>query len=271
MPTTPAPALHAEPADPPTAPVSTQSALELAVSPPSALEPPPSVESPPFGVSTPTPSLDTSSTPSPRRSSRRGATKPPGFYARLHSGESASDYTAYHLQAAECSRLYGAQPTKTAGLTEVLNMIQVRRAAMPEDYRLLSPQAIRDALPSFLFYKAKDALPDAAEPPPLLPDSSFPSDESTSSWTLVQSSRGRRCCATACASDASGVTLRGRWVGGGHRQQRGEVLAERVAPTARSATHNILMAIAAFEGRRFRVGDIPSAYLQADHVPSNGK
>ena len=31
------------------------------------------------------------------------------------------------------------------------------------------------------------------------------------------------------------------------------------------------MAIAAFEGRRFRVGDIPSAYLQADHVPSNGK
>ena len=150
-------------------------------------------------------------------------------------------------------------------------MIQVRRAAMPEDYRLLSPQAIRDALPSFLFYKAKDALPDAAEPPPLLPDSSFPSDESTSSWTLVQSSRGRRCCATACASDASGVTLRGRWVGGGHRQQRGEVLAERVAPTARSATHNILMAIAAFEGRRFRVGDIPSAYLQADHVPSNGK
>ena len=31
------------------------------------------------------------------------------------------------------------------------------------------------------------------------------------------------------------------------------------------------MAIAAFEGRSFRVGDIPSAYLQADHVPSNGK
>ena len=59
--------------------------------------------------------------------------------------------------------------------------------------------------------------------------------------------------------------------GGGHRQQRGDVLAERIAPTARNATHNILMAIAAFEGRRFRVGDIPSAYLQADHVPSNGK
>ena len=31
------------------------------------------------------------------------------------------------------------------------------------------------------------------------------------------------------------------------------------------------MTIAAFEGRSFRVGDIPSAYLQADHVPSNGK
>ena len=31
------------------------------------------------------------------------------------------------------------------------------------------------------------------------------------------------------------------------------------------------MGIAAFEGRRLRVGDIPSAYLQADHIPSNGR
>ena len=31
------------------------------------------------------------------------------------------------------------------------------------------------------------------------------------------------------------------------------------------------MTIAAFEGRQLRVGDIPSAYLQADHVPADGK
>ena len=70
---------------------------------------------------------------------------------------------------------------------------------------------------------------------------------------------------------SKGVKIRGRWVGGGHQQQREESLAERVAPTAREATHNILMAIAAIEGRKLLVGDIPSAYLQADHVPANGK
>ena len=67
------------------------------------------------------------------------------------------------------------------------------------------------------------------------------------------------------------VKVRGRWVGGGHQQQRDKVLAERVAPTARGTTHSILMAIAAFEGRQLLVGDIPSAYLQADHVPANGR
>ena len=154
----------------------------------------------------------------PRRTSRKGATKPPGYYAQLHSGDSASDYSACHLRATECSRLYGAQPTKAAGITEVLNMIRVRKAALPRDYRRLSPRDIREALPSFLFYRAKDALPDASSPhPPLIPDTVLPDDtppvhDSTSSWTLVRSSRGRRRCATACATD---TTLRGRWVGGG--------------------------------------------------------
>ena len=91
-------------------------------------------------------------------------------------------------------------------------MIRVRGAALPQDYRLLSPQAVRAALPSFLFYKAKDALPEPATPPPLIPDPSPSASDSHSSWTLVRSSRGRRRCATACTTD---VTLRGRWVGGG--------------------------------------------------------
>ena len=149
----------------------------------------------------------------PRRSTRRGASKPPGFYAQLHSGDSVADNSACHLRATECSRLYGQKPTKAAGITEVVNMIRVRQAALPQDFRNLSPRAIREALPSFLFYKAKDALPDSSSPPPLIPDPSPPAPTgSSSSWTLVQSSRGRRRCAPACASD---ITLRGRWVGGG--------------------------------------------------------
>ena len=67
------------------------------------------------------------------------------------------------------------------------------------------------------------------------------------------------------------VNLRGRWVGGGHRQKRGEILTERAAPTARATTHNLVMGIAAFDGRQLRVGDIPSAYLQVEHVPANGR
>ena len=48
-------------------------------------------------------------------------------------------------------------------------------------------------------------------------------------------------------------------------------MAERVAPTARGTSHSILMAIAASEGRKILVGDIPSAYLQAEHIPANGR
>ena len=68
----------------------------------------------------------------PRRSSRSGAQKPPGYYAKLHSGENVADYTACHLRAAECSKLYGEGPTKKAGITEVINMIKDRGAAKPQ-------------------------------------------------------------------------------------------------------------------------------------------
>ena len=181
-----------------------------------------------------------------RRSTRTGAQKPPGYYAKLNSGESIADYTACHLRANECSKLYGQEATKKAGINEVLNMIRDRGAAKPQDFRKLSQRVIQEAIPSFMFFKAKDLLPNEQ-------------DEHTDG---MHQSQGERLLE---------VNIRGRWVGGGNHQEKGEVLAERVAPTARGASHNLLMDIAAFEGRPLMVGDIPSAYLQAKHVPANGK
>ena len=204
----------------------------------------------------------------PRRSTRSGARKPPGFYSKLASGESVSDYTACHMRAQECSSLYGADLTNDAGITEVVNMIKVRKAALPTDYRKLSPRILKEALPSFMFYKAKDLLPgeEEAAAPLDQPMAQARDSESTTEWTVVEPKKKRKA-----KRGKKRVKIRGRWVGGGHRQQKGEILAERVAPTARGTTHSLLMGIAASEGRQLRVGDIPSAYLQADHVPSNGR
>ena len=201
-----------------------------------------------------------------RRSSRRGAQKPEGYYAKLHSGESVADYTACHLRAAECSRLYGEGPTKKAATTEVVNMIKDRGAAVPQDYRKLSARTIQEAVSSFMFFKAKDLLPSESEKERNLVTDPSGDDTNATSWSVVKSKREKKLDASI-----KKVKIRGRWVGGGHQQKREESLAERVAPTARGTTHNILMAIAAFEGRQLLVGDIPSAYLQADHVPANGK
>ena len=196
-----------------------------------------------------------SEAPAPRRSSRLGARKPDGFYSKLAKGESVADYTACHMRAAECERLYGTEPTLEAGLSEVTNMIG-RKAAIPQDFRQLSPRIIKEALPSFLFYKAKEELP-ISDP------ETYPTVET---WQPVLSKKAKKR-----AKKEKRIKIKGRWVGGGHRQSRAEALAERVAPTARGTTHSIIMAIAAFEGRRLQIGDIPAAYLQADHVPSNGK
>ena len=199
-------------------------------------------------------------TSTPRRPTRAGAQKPPGFYRKLHSGESVADYTACHMRAEESERLYGKPLTHQAGITEVTNMIKTRDAADPQDYRKLTPRQIREALPSFMFYKAKDETP---EPVPL----DTPTKSTHSSWTKVISKREQK----KAKKIARKIRLRARWVGGGHRQKRSDILAERVAPTARGATHNLLMAIASPEGRQLHVGDIPSAYLQADHKPADGK
>ena len=204
-----------------------------------------------------------------RRSTRSGAQKPPGYYSKLASGESVSDYTACHMRAHECANLYGEDPTDEAGITEVVNMIKIRKAALPADYQKLSPRVLREALPSFMFYKAKDLLPDEVNNADQQTEGSalqIRDPDSPTGWTQIESKRKRKA-----NKRKKRVKIRGRWVGGGHRQQRGEVLSERVAPTARGTTHSLLMAIAAFEGRKLRVGDIPSAYLQAEHVPANGR
>ena len=208
----------------------------------------------------------------PRRSSRQAAQKPAGYYAKLNKGESVADYTACHMHAAECERLYGKEATLDAGLSEVTNMIG-RGAAIPQDFRKLSPRVIQEALPSFLFYKAKEEIVDEQTTATATAcQTGTPSNESeivesvSNEWKLVESKRTRKKKRAARKK----TKIKGRWVGGGHRQRRNEALAERVAPTARSATHSIFMAIAAFEGRKLHVGDIPAAYLQADHVPANG-
>ena len=196
----------------------------------------------------------------PRRPRRAGAQKPPGFYRQLNAGESVADYTACHMRAEESERLYGQTLTHQAGITEVTNMIKTRDAADPQDYRKLTAREIREALPSFMFYKAKDETP---EPVPI----DIPTKTETSDWTKVVSKRERK----KAKKLARKIRLRARWVGGGHRQKRTDILAERVAPTARSASHNILMTIASKEKRKMIVGDIPSAYLQAKHKPADGK
>ena len=117
----------------------------------------------PTNISEPPPLIRTSDIVR-RRPTRRGAIKPPGFYRKLSTGESVADNTACHMRAEECERLYGKEMTHGAGITEVKNMITVRTATLPQDYRKQSKKTIRDALPSFMFYKAKDETP---EPMPL--------------------------------------------------------------------------------------------------------
>ena len=194
--------------------------------------------------------------PSPplRRSQRAAARKPPGFYAESTTAESIRDYLACHMSAHECAALYGKEVQEAAGSDEVINIVG-RGALLPRNYRELTLEELKRVLPSFLFYKAKDLLP--AE---LLKD-----DDTNLTWTAVPSKREKR------SSKKKKVKIKGRWVGGGHKQKRNEALRDRVAPTARSTTHAIVMAIAAKEKRPLRVGDIPSAYLQAKHESADGK
>ena len=237
------------PVTPPEPPMIEGREIEPPISvPPSITAPTPSSPARTPAPPTPSPRRPQRTAPPPtRRTTRLGASKPPGFYTKLNSGESVADYTACHLRAKECERLYGTEMTTEAGETEVVNIITTRKCALPQDYRKLSRRAIREAIPSFMFYKAKDEI-----------------EQPVKGWTTVLSKKFKK-------KSKRKIRLRGRWVGGGHRQKRSPILHERNAPTARSATHSLLLAIASKEGRKLQVGDIPSAYLQAEHKPANGQ
>ena len=214
----------------------------------------PPVDTPSISTQEPTPRA--SPLPPPRRSKRSAAWKPPGFYAEATNAESIREYLACHMSATECAAVYGKEAQETAGSDEVINIVG-RGALLPRNFRELTLEELQRVLPSFLFYKAKDLLPSelAKEDPPNM------------TWTTVPSKREKR----SAKKKKKRVKIKGRWVGGGHKQKRNEALRDRVAPTARSTTHAIVMAIAAKEKRPLRVGDIPSAYLQAEHIPADGK
>ena len=213
---------------------------------------PVSVESAPYVAP-----VDRAATPqAPRRSQRTAAQKPPGFYKSLNaqstSAESVRDYVACRMSANECASMYGKEAQLAAGEEEVINIIG-REALIPRDYRKLTKDDWGRVLSSFIFYKAKELLPSEAE-----------ADTPKQTWTTVQSKRSMR-------KQKNTHKIKGRWVGGGNRQKLHEALRDRVAPTARSTTHAMVFAIAAKEKRPLHVGDIPSAYLQAKHVPADGR
>ena len=201
-----------------------------------------------------------SPTAAPRRSQRTNARKPTGYYAKLHHAnvaitESIRDYTACHMSARECANTYGVEAQEAAGAEEIINIIG-RDALIPRDFRTLTKDDMERVLPSFIFYKAKELLPSEIEE----------SDHGKLTWTTVVSKRDKKNKRLRKKTHK----IKGRWVGGGNHQKKSDALRDRVAPTARSTTHAIVLTIAAKENRPLHVGDIPSAYLQAKHVPADG-
>ena len=218
----------------------------------------PIAPSDPTPQTSPGPALRHSPGAAPRRSQRTNAKKPSGYYAKLHHArattcESIRDYIACHMSARECANTYGIEAQEAAGAEEIINIIG-REALIPRDYRTLTKEDMDKVLPSFIFYKAKELLPSEMEE----------SDDGKLTWTTVISKRDRK------KRKKKTHKIKGRWVGGGNHQKKSEALRDRVAPTARSTTHAIVITIAAKEKRLLHVGDIPSAYLQAKHVPADG-
>ena len=193
-----------------------------------------------------------------RRSQRAAAHKPKGFYkslgGHLTEAESVRDYTACHMSAKECAEIYGKDAQVAAGAEEIINILG-RDSLRPVDYRELTEEDMERVLPSFMFYKAKELLPSEIENP----------DKASKTWTTVLSKRDKKALIKMTHK------IKGRLVGGGNHQEKHEALRDRVAPTARSTTHAIVITIAAKEKRPLRVGDIPSAYLQAKYVSADGK
>ena len=216
-------------------------------------------------------------------------------HAITAGGETVDDHDAHHMMATECARVVGEGAQETAGLVEVINVIG-RGGLLPKDYRLMTAEDIEKALPSFLFYKVKDLLPEEKERKlseatgtvePRVED-----DPSEQPWSVVTSKRQQReRQAKTKMTQRSGKQLqasklrkqqrdeasarlykvKGRWVGGGNHQTRVTAIGDQIAPTARPASHSILLAIAALEKRLIKVGDVPSAYLQTDYESESGE
>ncbi len=184
---------------------------------------------------------EASSPPAPRRTQRSGARKPSGYYAKLHQGnittcDSIRDYTACHMSARECASTYGIEAQEAAGAEEIINIIG-REALIPRDFRTLTKEDMTRVLPSFIFYKAKELLPSEIE--------EF--DDTKLTWTTVLSKRDKK----KKKHRRKTHKIKGRWVGGGNHQKKSDALRDRVAPTARSTTHAIVITIAAKEKRLF--------------------
>ena len=154
-----------------------------------------------------------STTPTLRRSQRSSAWKPPGFYADSTEAESVREYIACHMSAQECAAIYGKAVQEAAGSDEVINIVG-RGALFPRNWRELSREELQRILPSFLFYKAKD----------LLPSEAAQDDARNLTWTTVESKRDKK----ANKKKKKRVKVKGRWVGGGHKQKKNEALKDRV-------------------------------------------
>jgi hypothetical protein len=110
-------------------------------------------------------------------------------------------------------------------------------------------------LSSFMFYKAKVLTP--AE---------------IIAAKSAQAEQARISTRTHSAQLPKSLTikLKARWVGGGHKQF--EMNKSFItAPTTRSQSHKLILALTALGKRHLTISDVPSAYLQTRHESLTGK
>ena len=172
------------------------------------------------------------------------ASRQPGYYRNLaRAANSAQSHVKVNnLLLHQVVKQHGEEGPRQAGLAEVRNIIG-RETVIPEDGRLLSAAAKSRVLPSFMFYKVKHLNP----------------DEIADLKTKVGNT----------AYDGTATKLKARWVGGGHRQQPVDKTIV-AAPTARPASHNMLLNYAVLKKASITIGDIPAAYLQTKHRSVDG-
>lgn len=168
------------------------------------------------------------------------------------------DIYGCNMNHKQVANLHGQDLANAAGIKEVMNIIG-REAVHPALPRSLTQKDIDGALPSFMFYKAKDLSPDEISKAEKEALKALPE------WDEVRSKRDKKA-----AKKAASIKIKARWVTGGNHQT--DVDKTSVAsPTARTASHNILLSIAAKEGRSITIGDVPAAYLQTPFKSSAGQ